>query len=141
MRDISPINPLVFCLSLATASCLVKKAVTATASWSALETSTFATRRWIYAVSIAGGLWGIWGLFHLTVHTDYLRYFRASAPVVQAATEFHERLAGIAPLSIVVVESSGSEKLLTLRFSNAVEALQQALNSGSPTVDTTLSSR
>jgi uncharacterized protein len=94
-------------------------------------------RKWIYAVSIAGGLWGIWGLFHLTVHTDYLRYFPASAPVVQAASEFHERLAGIAPLSIVV-ESTGERKVTEPDILHAVEALQR-FTADSPTVDATLS--
>jgi uncharacterized protein len=93
--------------------------------------------KWIYLAALGGALWGIWGIFHLTVHTDYLRYFRASAPVVQAATEFHERLAGIAPLSIIV-ESKGERKVTEPDVLQAVDALQ-GFAAESPAVDTTLS--
>lgn len=102
-----------------------------------LATFNLNHRSWIYAVSLAGGVWGIWGLFHLRVHSDYLGYFRSNAPVVQAASEFHQRLAGIAPLSIIV-ESSGERNVTEPDVLNATDALQQFI-AQSGDVDTTLS--
>src|SRR5438132_2436852 len=63
-------------------------------------------RGWVYAVSVASALWALCGLFRLQVYTDYLGYFRQKAPVVQAAKQFHQGLAGIAPFS-VIVENTG----------------------------------
>jgi len=94
-------------------------------------------RGWIYALFLAGTVWAIWGAFKVTVNTDYLRYFRSTAPVVQAAEKFHKRLAGIVPLSIIV-ESSGQREVTDLEVLRSVDALQKSL-AASPGVDTTLS--
>jgi predicted RND superfamily exporter protein len=82
---------------------------------------------WIYALSMAAAGWALWGLLHIQVRSDYLAYFHQRSPVVQAAKFFHERLAGIAPL-FVVVESQGERKVTDPAILNAIDALQQALN-------------
>jgi hypothetical protein len=92
---------------------------------------------WIYAASVVGVAWGVWGIFHVRVHTDYLSYFHKNAPVVQAADQFHQRLAGIAPLAIIV-ESAGKRTVTEPPVLKAVEALQVSI-AKSPGVDTTLS--
>jgi predicted RND superfamily exporter protein len=92
---------------------------------------------WVYAISIAAAAWALWGLLHLQVHTDYLSYFHKNAPAVQTARFFHERLAGIAPL-FVIIESKGNREVIEPEILNATEALQQVVNE-SPGIDATLS--
>jgi len=94
-------------------------------------------RRWVYTVSLASALWALWGLFHLQVHTDYLSYFRKQAPVVQAAHQFHQRLAGIASLS-VIVETTGQRSITEPEVLKATETLQSSLTHA-PGMDLTLS--
>ncbi len=94
-------------------------------------------RRWVWTVSLACATWALWGLSHLLVYTDYLGYFRGSAPIVHAANEFHQRLAGIAPLS-VIVETTGGRTVTEPDILMATEALQKSLNQA-PAVDLTLS--
>ena len=94
-------------------------------------------RRWVWALSLACAGWALWGLFHLQVYTDYLGYFRRSAPVVQAAKEFQQRLAGIAPLS-VIMEATGERTVTQPAILKAAEALQESLDQA-PAVDLTLS--
>jgi len=94
-------------------------------------------RRWVWAISLACAAWALWGLLRLQVYTDYLGYFRSSAPVVQAAKEFQKRLAGIAPLA-VIVETTGSRTVTEPDILKAAEALQESLNQA-PAVDLTLS--
>ncbi len=92
---------------------------------------------WVYAISILAAGWALWGLLQLQVHTDYLSYFHKDASVVQTARFFHERLAGIAPL-FVIVESKGERKVTEPEILKATEALQQAVQQ-SPGIDATLS--
>ncbi len=94
-------------------------------------------RRWVWAISLASACWALWGLLRLQVHTDYLGYFRKSAPIVQAAQEFQQRLAGIAPLA-VIVETTGNRLVTDPDILKAAEALQKSL-SQAPGVDLTLS--
>jgi predicted RND superfamily exporter protein len=94
-------------------------------------------RRWVWAISLACAGWALWGLFRLQVYTDYLGYFRSSAPVVQAAKEFQKRLAGIAPLS-VIVEATGQRAVTEPDILKVAEALQESLGQA-PAVDLTLS--
>jgi uncharacterized protein len=94
-------------------------------------------RGWIYGLFLVATFWAVWGAFQVGVHTDYLRYFRSSAPVVHAAEKFHQRLAGIVPLS-VIVETSGQRKVTDPEVLRSVEALQRSM-SAAPGVDTTLS--
>jgi uncharacterized protein len=101
--------------------------------------STFNLQRagWVYAVSIVSAGWALWGLLHLQVHTDYLSYFHKNAAVVQTARFFHERMAGIAPL-FVVVESKGERKVTEPAVLKATEALQKSVQE-IPGVDAALS--
>jgi predicted RND superfamily exporter protein len=92
---------------------------------------------WVYAISILSAVWAVWGLLHLQVHTDYLSYFHKNAPVVQTARFFHERMAGIAPL-FVVVESKGERKVTEPDVLKAAEALQRRVQE-IPGVDAALS--
>src|SRR5207249_2439730 len=59
-------------------------------------------RRWIHLIALAASAWAVWGIFRIEARTNYLGYFHKSAPVVRAAQEFHENLAGISPLSIII---------------------------------------
>jgi len=92
---------------------------------------------WVYAISILSAGWALWGLLSLQVHTDYLSYFHKNAPVVQTARFFHERMAGIAPL-FVIVESKGERKVTELDVLKATEALQRSVQEF-PGVDAALS--
>ena len=92
---------------------------------------------WVHAISILSAGWALWGLLHLHVHTDYLSYFHKNAPVVQTARFFHERMAGIAPL-FVVVESKGERKVTEPDVLKATEALQRGIQE-IPGVDAALS--
>jgi uncharacterized protein len=92
---------------------------------------------WVYAISVLSAVWAVWGVFHLQVHTDYLSYFHKNAPVVQTARFFHERMAGIAPL-FVVVESKGERKVTDPDILKAAEALQRGVQE-IPGVDAALS--
>ena len=92
---------------------------------------------WVYAISIVSAVWAIWGLLHLQVHTDYLSYFHKNAPVAQTARFFHERMAGIAPL-FVIVESKGERKVTEPGVLKATEALQRSVQEV-PGVDAALS--
>jgi len=92
---------------------------------------------WVYAVSIVSAGWALWGLLHLKVHTDYLSYFHKNAPVVQTARFFHDRMAGIAPL-FVIVESKGKRKVTEPDILKGMEALQQDIQE-IPGVDAALS--
>jgi predicted RND superfamily exporter protein len=92
---------------------------------------------WVYAISVLSAVWAVWGVFHLQVHTDYLSYFHKNAPVVQTARFFHERMAGIAPL-FVVVESKGERKVTEPDVLKATEALQRGVQE-IPGVDAALS--
>jgi hypothetical protein len=83
-------------------------------------------RGWVYTVALASAVWALWGLFRLEVHTDYLGYFRERAPVVQAAHQFEQRLAGIAPLS-VIVETTGQRLVIEPQILKATETLQNSL--------------
>lgn len=94
-------------------------------------------RAWVFTVAVAGVAWSMWGIFHLKVHSDYLAYFRKSAPVVQAAEEFHRRLAGIAPLS-VIVEAPAERTVLEPYILKGTESLQRKLKD-TPGIDTALS--
>jgi len=94
-------------------------------------------RRWVWVISLACAVWALWGLDHLRVYTDYLGYFRSSVPVVQAAKEFQKRLAGIAPLS-VIVEATGSRLVTEPDILRGAESLQESLTRA-PAVDLTLS--
>jgi len=92
---------------------------------------------WVYAISVLSAVWAVWGVLHLQVHTDYLSYFHKNAPVVQTARFFHERMAGIAPL-FVVVESKGERKVTEPDVLKATEALQRGVQE-IPGVDAALS--
>ena len=92
---------------------------------------------WVYAISVLSAVWAVWGVFHLQVHTDYLSYFHKNAPVVQTARFFHERMAGIAPL-FVVVESKGERKVTEADVLKATEALERRVQE-IPGVDAALS--
>jgi len=92
---------------------------------------------WVYAISIVSAGWALWGLLHLQVHTDYLSYFHKNAPVVQTARFFHERMAGIAPL-FVIVESKGERKVTEPDVLKAMESLQRGVQE-IPGIDAALS--
>ena len=92
---------------------------------------------WVYAISIVSAGWALWGLLHVRVYTDYLSYFNKNAPVVKAARFFHERMAGIAPL-FVVVESKGERQVTEPEILKATEALQRGIEE-MPGVDGALS--
>ncbi|MGH9425416.1 MAG: efflux RND transporter permease subunit, partial [Terriglobia bacterium] len=92
---------------------------------------------WVYTISLVSAAWALWGLLHLQVHTDYLSYFHKNAPVVQTARFFHERMAGIAPL-FVIVESKGERNVTEPDVLKATEALQRGVQE-IPGVDAALS--
>jgi predicted RND superfamily exporter protein len=81
---------------------------------------------WVYGVSLVSAAWALWGLLHVQVHTDYLSYFHKDASVVQTARFFHERMAGIAPL-FVVVEAKGERKVTEPDVLRATDALQRGV--------------
>ncbi len=83
-------------------------------------------RYWIYGAAAASIVWGILGLLRVEVRSDYLAYFRKSAPVVKAAERFHNTLAGVAPLSIVV-QATGDRRVTDLDILGATETLQLSL--------------
>ncbi|MBM3804344.1 MAG: hypothetical protein FJW26_18760 [Acidimicrobiia bacterium] len=101
--------------------------------------AAFNSRRagWVYAASIVSAVWAMWGLLYLQVHTDYLSYFHKNAPVVQTARFFHERMAGIAPL-FVIVESNDGRKVTEPRVLKAMADLQRSVQEMAG-VDTTFS--
>lgn len=94
-------------------------------------------RYWIYGAAAVSVVWGILGLLRVEVRSDYLAYFRKSAPVVKAAERFHRTLAGVAPLSIVV-EASGNRQVTERDILSATETLQLSLKK-IPGIDSTFS--
>jgi uncharacterized protein len=63
------------------------------------------------------------GAFWLRVNTDYLRIFPRGSETVQAAEKMHERLAGAAPVQIVV--SGATDAVNSASFLTAVASLEQ----------------
>ncbi len=63
------------------------------------------------------------GAYWLRVNTDYLKIFPDSSETVQAADKLHERLAGAAPVQIVVTGSEGAAT--DPAFLERVEALEE----------------
>ncbi len=94
-------------------------------------------RRWIFGASILAAACAVAGASRLEVRTDYLGYFGKNAPVVRAAEEFHERLAGIAPVS-VILEAGGTRPITDPRILQAAESFQQSLRAISG-IDSTFS--
>ena len=94
-------------------------------------------RRWIHFIALAASAWAVWGIFRIEVHTNYLGYFHKSAPVVRAAQEFHEQLAGISPLSIII-ETPRPQHVTDPGVLRAADRLQLKLAS-TPGVDLAVS--
>jgi predicted RND superfamily exporter protein len=92
---------------------------------------------WVYLVALLATAWAIMGGMRLRVRSDYLAYFHKDAPVVRTAEFFHERLAGIATL-FVVIESKSQRLVTEPGILAAMGTLQQSLNE-MPGVDATLS--
>jgi predicted RND superfamily exporter protein len=76
------------------------------------------------------------GLLRLVVNTDYLKIFPRSSETVQSAQKLHERLAGAAPVELVVSGRPGS--IYDPSFLNGVESLEQFVRSR-PDVDSAIS--
>jgi predicted RND superfamily exporter protein len=76
------------------------------------------------------------GLLRLVVNTDYLKIFPRSSETVQSAQKLHERLAGAAPVELVV--SGPPNSIYDPGFLNGVESLEQFVRRR-PDVDSAIS--
>ena len=76
------------------------------------------------------------GLLRLVVNTDYLKIFPRSSETVQSAQKLHERLAGAAPVELVV--SGPPNSIYDPSFLNGVESLERFVRSR-PDVDSAIS--
>ncbi len=102
-----------------------------------LGSFTLHYRHWIYRVAGLCAVVAVMGAAQVKVRTDYLGHFRQSAPVVQAARTFEQKLAGLSSFSMVI-ESQEETPVTTAARLSAVDQLQRRLQD-LPGVDRTLS--